>query len=202
MAYEFTSTKYLSSTSPVTGYPFTIAGWFSISGAAQNLIIVSEIAGILNNSIGIFAKGNNRIAGYIYTTGYQEVLATGTYANNTWVHACLVASSATSRTIYRDGGNSVSFNNNLTLPSLGTLSIGFTSVSIVGSAADCAVWNTALTDAEVASLGKGFSASLIQPGNLVYYAPLIRDLNDIVGGATITNNGTATVSVHPRIYGI
>lgn len=201
MAYEFTSTKYLSSTSPVTGYPFTIAGWFSISGAAQNLIIVSKDAGILNNSIGIFAN-NNRIAGYIYTTGYQEVFATGTYANNTWVHACLVASSATSRTIYRDGGNSTSFNNNLTLPSLGTLSIGFTSVSIVGSAADCAVWNTALTAAEVASLAKGFSASLIQPGNLVYYAPMIRDLTDISGGASITNTGPATVSVNPRIYGL
>ena len=40
----------------------------------------------------------------------------------------------------------------------------------------------------------------IRPQNLVFYAPLVRDLIDQKGGLTITNNNAATVANHPRIY--
>lgn len=197
MAYEFTNTKFLSATCPVSAYPFTIAGWFNISGAAQDLFLFRDAT---SQRIGMYVTGNT-LRGYINQTSFQESTATGSYTNNVWFHACFVCESSTLRTIYRDGGNSASSTNNQT-PTITTLRIGNNVNSIVGSAADCAVWNTALTAAEVASLAKGFSASLIQPGNLVFHAPLIRDLNDISGGAAITNNGTATVSIHPRIYGL
>ena len=69
-----------------------------------------------------------------------------------------------------------------------------------GRVADVGVWNVALTDAEVASLAKGMTCDKIRPQNLVFYAPLIRDLIDQKGGLTITNNNAATVATHPRVY--
>jgi hypothetical protein len=41
----------------------------------------------------------------------------------------------------------------------------------------------------------------IRPQSLVFYAPLVRNLVDTKGGLTITNNNSATVADHPRIYG-
>jgi hypothetical protein len=40
----------------------------------------------------------------------------------------------------------------------------------------------------------------VRPQNLVFYAPLVRDLIDAKGGLTITNNNGATVANHPRVY--
>ena len=62
------------------------------------------------------------------------------------------------------------------------------------------MWSAALNASEIASLGQGVSPRLIRPQSLVFYAPLIRDLMDVRGGLSITNNGTATVANHPRVY--
>jgi hypothetical protein len=40
----------------------------------------------------------------------------------------------------------------------------------------------------------------VRPQSLVFYAPLIRSLQDLARNATITNGNSATVEVHPRIY--
>jgi hypothetical protein len=69
-----------------------------------------------------------------------------------------------------------------------------------GQIADVGVWNVALTAEEVASLAKGMACDKVRPQSLVFYAPLARDLIDVRGGRTITNNNGATVANHPRIY--
>jgi hypothetical protein len=46
----------------------------------------------------------------------------------------------------------------------------------------------------------GMTCDKIRPQSLVFYAPLVRDLIDVKGGLTITNNNTATVANHPRVY--
>jgi hypothetical protein len=69
-----------------------------------------------------------------------------------------------------------------------------------GQIAEVGIWNAALPAAEIASLAKGMNCAKVRPQNLVFYAPLIRDLNDQKGGLTITNNNGATVAAHPRVY--
>ena len=69
-----------------------------------------------------------------------------------------------------------------------------------GQIAEVGIWNAALTAAEVASLAKGMTCDKVRPQNLVFYAPLVRNLVDVKGGLTITNNNTATVAAHPRVY--
>jgi hypothetical protein len=69
-----------------------------------------------------------------------------------------------------------------------------------GQAAEVAVWEVELTADEVASLSKGFKPSRIRPQSLLYYAPLIRDLNEVRSGLALTNTNSATVADHPRVY--
>ena len=69
-----------------------------------------------------------------------------------------------------------------------------------GLIAEVGIWNAALTAAEVASLAKGMTCDKVRPQNLVFYAPLVRDLIDQKGGLVITNNNAATVANHPRVY--
>ena len=69
-----------------------------------------------------------------------------------------------------------------------------------GLIAECAVYNAALTAAEIASLAKGMTCDKVRPQSLVFYAPLVRNIIDAKGGLTITNNNGATVANHPRIY--
>jgi hypothetical protein len=69
-----------------------------------------------------------------------------------------------------------------------------------GRIADVGVWNVALTAAEIASLAKGMACDKVRPQSLVFYAPLARNLIDVRSGFTITNNNSATVANHPRIY--
>jgi hypothetical protein len=69
-----------------------------------------------------------------------------------------------------------------------------------GKLAEVGIYNAALTAAEIASLAKGMTPDKIRPQNLVFYAPLVRDLIDQKGGLTITNNNAATVANHPRVY--
>ena len=66
--------------------------------------------------------------------------------------------------------------------------------------AEVGVWNVALTAAEIASLAKGMTPDKIRPQNLVFYAPLVRNLIDQKGGLALTNNNGATVANHPRVY--
>ena len=69
-----------------------------------------------------------------------------------------------------------------------------------GLIAEAAVYNAALTAAEIASLAKGMTCDKIRPQSLVFYAPLVRNLVDAKGGLTLTNNNAATVANHPRVY--
>jgi hypothetical protein len=69
-----------------------------------------------------------------------------------------------------------------------------------GDIAEVGIWNAALTAAEIASLAKGMTCDKIRPQNLVFYAPLVRDLIDQKRGLTITNNNGTIVSNHPRVY--
>lgn len=70
-----------------------------------------------------------------------------------------------------------------------------------GEVAEYAYWNTALSADEMASLAKGFRADRIRPQALQFYAPCVRDLQDIRGGRTLVKQaGTDVPSDHPRVF--
>lgn len=67
-----------------------------------------------------------------------------------------------------------------------------------GIIAEAAIYNRVITPAEALIHAAGYSCRNF-PRGLIFYAPLIREVHDIVGGLTGTITGT-TVSDHPRIY--
>ena len=74
--------------------------------------------------------------------------------------------------------------------------------SMDGYMAEAAVWNVALTSAEVSVLSKGYSPLLVRPQSIVSYWPLIGRTSpeiDLVGGYGMTLVNAPTTAAHPRI---
>jgi hypothetical protein len=68
-----------------------------------------------------------------------------------------------------------------------------------GDFAELGMWQASLTAAEIASLAKGMTCEKICPQSLVFYTPLIREIQDLARGMTLTDTST-TVAAHPRVY--
>lgn len=198
---------------PVTAYPFTLAAWcYSATDANQTVIQVCD-KDVENkfSLIGLRSTANGHTARafqHTYGTGTLVTAETSSqWSASTWHHACGVFTNDTSRAVFLDGGSK----GDETSTTSGAVSdhdriaIGRNMDSSAdgefdGSIAEAAIWNVALTDAEAAILGAGYSPLCVRPGNLVFYCPLIRDDDeDLVGGLSMTADNTPTIAVHPRI---
>jgi urease beta subunit len=160
-----------------------------------------------------FGVGSGNQAFFSVQNGSSDSYNFGTsnnvIPNNTWTHACVTWNTSTA-VIYINGQNSASSSINQALNfglthsvCLGariTITASTADRYFPGQLADIAAWNVNLTAAEIASLAKGMTPDKIRPQNLVFYAPLVRNLQDVRGGLTITNNNGATVANHPRVY--
>ncbi len=70
-----------------------------------------------------------------------------------------------------------------------------------GYIAEATIWDTNLSDPEVAIIGAGYSPLLVRPANIVFYIPFVRNsFEDLVGGLTLTETGTVVVKDHPPVY--
>jgi hypothetical protein len=144
-------------------------------------------------------------SGTLRTTGSSSSYGGGTPVDQ-WTHCAGVFNSSTSRTIYVGGilraTNSLDCGsqNNFTEILIGARRATTISLYYTGRLADVGIWSVALDAAEIASLADGMTCDKVRPQSLVFYAPLVRDLQDVRGGLTITNNNTATVASHPRVY--
>jgi len=210
MAYEFTSansTHLTTASAPVSSHPCTLACWFYSNSLTDCALLTVENPSGHLTLMNIGTNSNGTVRANIYNNSGVSFDTTATYNNQEWIHICCVFNSATSRTLYLNGANSVTNTNNVTTSGLtriaisGRSYIGSTSAFANGRVAESGIWNAALTAEEIASLAKGMTCDKVRPQSLVFYAPLVRDLLDAKGGLTITNNNSATVADHPRIYG-
>lgn len=210
MAYDFNGTnQYLTvASAPATVAPLTIAAWFRKSGTAvkNGIFLLNAFTGNAeqNTTFGFYFGASTTVRGYIQnsSTVTADFAATGSYTTNSWGHACVVFATSTSRTIYRNGGNSATNTTSITPANIARFEIASFNNSghFDGQFAEVGIWNTNLNANEVASLSNGFTCDKVRPQSLVFYAPLVRNLQDVKGGLTITNNNTATVADHPRVY--
>jgi len=147
----------------------------------------------------------DRVAFISHPNSTVLVSTSSGYAANTWHHACAVEISQASRSVFIDGGSKVSDSTDVGSVSgtpdrtyMGRQMTSSPHSPLSGHIAEAAIWNVALTDVEVAILAAGYSPLFVRPQSLLAYWPLIRGLNDKVGGYSLTASGTV-VSVHPRI---
>lgn len=213
-AFDDASSQYLSNTSAVaTAAPVSMACWFQTDatalGNAQRMMVLTDIDAIQYFSLHIRANAVGLSAqAYDGTSGAAS--NTGTINANTWHHACGVFTSTTSRFVYLDAANKLE-NTTTVSPSgisdtlLATIirsdvptGNGFVS----GLLAEAAMWNVALSDAEVSVLATGVSPLFVRPASLIAYWPLIGRLSpeiDRVGGFDMTLNASPTTAAHPRV---
>jgi len=211
MAYDFNGTdQRLNTTStPVAAAPLTLACWFRADDVTTNrcLFELATSAGAEGFRLLVAGAiaGDPIFADYILSTGTNAQTTAG-YTANTFHHAAATFPNNTTVTAYLDGGNSATSTGSALNPAPTRINIGarFLSSSaglfFDGRIAEVGIWNAALTAAEIASLAKGMTCDKVRPQSLVFYAPLVRNLQDVRGGLSITNNNTATVANHPRVY--
>ena len=220
MAYDFNgSNQYLQvGSAVVTSAPLTMACWFnSDSTTVSHALLSITNSGVAGGITRFVLLASGTITGDPVRAIASDALnangiadTTSGYSANTWHHAAGVFTSASSRSVYIDGGNSGTNTTSITPTLLDRTNIGVQFLQGAGGTggvafgdgriAEVGVWNTDLTAAEIASLADGMTCDKVRPQNLVFYAPLVRDLIDVKGGLTITNNNSATVANHPRVY--
>lgn len=212
MAYEFNGTNQSLQTAstPVNSPSFSIACWFNPSNIVSRVMIsICGTSAQTTNSryfLGIRATGAVSAASL---DSNSNIAAANTIspALNVWQHVCGVFTTNSFRSVYLDGGNRVD-DTTLINPTTSDIKAIYVGCQLIGSPqsffngriAEVGIWNAALTASEIAGLAKGMTCDKIRPQSLVFYAPLVRNLMDAKGGLTITNNNSATIATHPRVY--
>jgi hypothetical protein len=206
MAYDLSGTAqaFNTTSSPVSSEVLSLAVWvhpdrttateevFNVSAASGRLFALQLGGATAGDPVRVY-KGNDPIYG---------IADTAAFGTSAFQHLCGVFTSTTSRRGYLDA---VGVNNTQTVSTgAGTYRIDLGSCRALshvdGRIAEAAIWNAALTDAEVTSLYKGFKPYRIRPQSLVFYAPMVRNVMDCKGGLSITTTGSPAVAAHPRVY--
>ena len=207
MAYEFNGTnQHLSmASSPVSGYPLTLAAWVLVDSGNDRAIMAVNQSTTPFHRITIYRGSDTRFRAQVFGSVNTSATQTVNSSTGQWYHVCGVFESSTQRELYIDGSLDASNTTTATVNTLNELFIGARRSTVAGlfwdgKIADAGIWNVTLTAAEIASLADGFTCDKVRPQSLVAYFPLVRDLIDYKGGLTITNNNTATVADHPRVY--
>lgn len=223
MAFTFTSTSsqcLTSLTSPVTGYPFSISLWFKIisTNPAGNLFTLTSptltpgVQGgritILLNAVEITFETQGAVPDNSTTVATIDLASQPLSA---WRNVTVIAQSSaiTDIGLYYNG-NQLSASNNIdgkTPTNISQVIIGarrtaggtLTNFANDASVAEVGVWSTAISIQDMISLSQGFSPLKIRPDQLRYYAPLIGDRTELVGGLTLVpSNIRPGVEAHPR----
>ena len=191
-----------------------MACWFNSDDAtlSQFLMGISSENDYAYHHFGLWADGSvagDPIKADTYDGTSAVAASTSGFSANTWHHACAVWSATNARAAYIDGGSKGTDTTSCTPASLDNVTIAalyrwagasnLVGASLMsGSIAEAAVWNAALTDAEVAMLALGLSPLLIRPANLAGYWPLIRDEDrDRAGDYHMTAYNTPSIATHP-----
>lgn len=207
--FDNAANEYLAIGNAVlSAYPITMACWANVDDDTGSVSLI----GIGDSSVGnhyhvLRLRGNlgNRVDAHSIdgVSGVANIAAG--YVVDTWHHFCGVFSASNLRAVFVDGGSKATNATDVSPAGLDRTTIGaspdqFLAFKMSGRIAEAAIWNAALSDAEVAILAAGYSPLFVRPQNLVAYWPLVRDEDqDRVGGYDMTAFNAPTIGPHPPI---
>lgn len=201
------SGHYMEGAAAVTTTPVSFACWFKTGNTANFKGLIGQQTLATMNYFQLYCEG----------ILYAETAQNGSAANaasagftpNVWQHAAAVFAASNSRSVYLNGGGKVTNTTSLTPTGIDTTGVGAgyygggrDGDNFDGSIAEMGVWNVALTDDDVAALGKGVSPLLVRPDGLQAYWPFYgRDSPeiDLCGRIPLTVSG-AVAGEHVRIF--
>lgn len=204
------NTNYEVGSAVVTAYPYTMAIWFYVATTTANRVLMDMGSTTADSGQYLAANSSGTVEMQPRVAGSGTITTTTTsYTANTWHHAAVVYASATDRRVFLDGGGkATSAVNRAFAATIDRTLIGrrlrtnVYSSSINGRLAEAGLWSAALSDDEVYALSRGYRPSLIRTDSLVLYVPMVRSVQDLAGGETLTTvGGTPAVIEHPRRIG-
>lgn len=161
-------------------------------------------------SYGLEFSTSNNVLFEVGTSGTLSTTSVVALADATWTHFCgtFDRTLSTRLILYKNGassGSATGVDANIVYSGTGNqFNVGTRYATGNNSqidVAEIAIWDVALSAAEAAALGAGYSPALIRPGSCIFYVPAIRSAIDVVGGLPITVGGTTPAAPveHPRI---
>lgn len=205
MAYQFASasSQRLNASPPATAPPITLACRFNANAlAACAMVAINSSSGSFDR-VQLTTTAGGLIEAASVSGGVATTSTRGNYSAGVWNHAATVFQPANKQAFLNGiGGTPETSAYSLTGIDqlvIGSRNNGTYGLFFNGLLAEVGVWTAALTADEIASLSAGFTPDQIRPQSLVFYAPLVRTLQDLRGGRTITTTNNPTVAVHPRV---
>lgn len=206
-SFNGSSDHVTAGSAPVSAAPLTLAGWVKPASVTGTNTLISLGPSADNNSRFQLRWVNTNGSAAVQAGGTtSDALTTATLSIGTWVHLCAVYASATSRSIYLNGGGKVTDVTNLTPTGINMTGIGRLERLSPGqfgngTMAEVACWGAALSDAEVAGLASGVPAFRVLPASLLFYVPLwgivSPEIDLVNSGMTWTVTGTAAANHAP-----
>lgn len=206
--FNGTTDKILATTAVVTASPMTMCAWAMIDAVTADRAIgsISDTGSGTSFFTLIFKNTGDLAEWWANSTaaGAGESVSSTTIAAAAWRLLCGAELAINSRAVWLDGGSKGTNVTSVTPTSIDATAIGVRKRSTEdmfwdGKIASFAIWNRALSDAEVLSLSKGFSPNCFKNG-LVLHTDLVRDIKDDFGTVITAWTATGTtVAAHPRI---
>ena len=205
MAYDFNgSNQYLSGG---TGFPFnfgpgdyTVSCLINFVSFSNNPVFFDTRTSVSGLGLALYAPSSGTPILYIAGNAITgSPVATGT------THSILASRLSGQHQLYVNGSSNGTSSMAANFVDTGLLigtafdHVSLNTFKMNGTVAEVAVWNAALTADEIRALNSRFTPDQIRPQSLQFYAPLVRNLQDVRAGRTITNINGATAAIHPRI---
>ncbi len=212
MAVNFdpgTNSSYLSlASAPASAAALSMFAWFKAVNFSSNPVAIA----ILNSGTGdYFALGfdtggaNKVIASKHHFIFTDQARSADTLTTGTWLAAGAVWDASLHSTAYLNGVPGTQDTGAQVPTGLDSLQIG---PHCTGCLAAVAIWNTDLSDAQMALLASGRNPKTIALPNLVFYDALLDDASKLINefGADLTANpgnlgGFSTCATSPPLIG-
>lgn len=199
----------------LTGYPFSFFCWFngtSFGGSQRTLFSLYENANDFIDTVNVIITTGSKLKLVCRdaVNGYVEFETSATATAGVWSSAAAIWAASNSRALYLNGANKVT-NTGATaigLADINRMALGAfrqtpTIEFFAGQIAHAAMWNTALTDDDVAMLHAGLHPTRVKSTSLrAYWSLSGKDSPevDIVGRNDLTVTNATVSNEEPRIF--
>ena len=208
MAYLFddaASDRITAESAADATIPFSFSAWFRTNDVTitQTIMCIGASANARElqamTVAGTVAGDPLRAVSVANPAGSAAASSVAAVQVDTWMHGGATFVSATDRRCYLNGVEATD-TTSITVANLDRTAIGITYRSAFaepfsGDICEVGIWSDQLSAAQFAELAKGYSPLLVKPSSLIWYRPLVRTSQDLVGNLAETVTGT-TVSNH------